>query len=143
MSFTAAKIASGLSAVFLGGGGVGYYLANSPAPAPPTTVSSGAVWSADILGRLTRDLGLTPEQQVVFARALDEAGQQIADQRERSLFQIHLEVLAVHDRLLDIPGELAPAQESRLKKSRDLLQQTISERFSSLLDQDPAARSTP
>lgn len=143
MSFTAAKIASGLSAVFLGGGGVGYYLANSPAPAPPMTIPSGAVWSADILGRLTRDLKLTPEQQEVFARPLNEAGQKIADQRERSLFQIHLEVLAVHDRLLDIPGELAPAQESRLKKSRDLLQQTISERFSTLLDQDPTAHSTP
>ena len=130
MSLTTLKIASGLTAVFLGGGGVGYLLAEK---APATEPVPAPAWSANVLDRLTDDLGLTPEQQAAFAPALEEAGQKISDQRERTLFQIHFEVLAVHDRLLEIPGELDLAQTARLTRSREILQKTISKRFAKFL----------
>lgn len=132
------KIGAALLAIFLSGQGLGFVFASlvdngiTPAPSEIAVPSPPPEsWADDALNRLRSDLDLTPSQEGALRPILDGTGTNIVRQRERALFQIHLQLLAAHD---DMAGLLNPDQQAKLKASRDSLRRRIDERFAAFLD---------
>ncbi len=132
------KIGAALLAIFLSGQGLGFVVASlvdrEKVPAPPEIASPSpapTTWADDALDRLRADLELTAAQEAALRPVLDDTGAKVVHQRERALFQIHLQLLAAHD---DMDGLLNPDQRAKLQASRDSLRRRIDERFAAFLD---------
>lgn len=129
-------ILAALIAIFLCGSGSGYVFgslggkASSDRALAPRTPSE---WSGEALNALAANLSLTPDQVETLSPILEKAGQSVTKERERALFQIHLNILKVHD---DIRPTLEPEQQKELDLSRKKMVTLIESRFSSLIDGD-------
>lgn len=136
-------LTSTLVALFAAGAGTGYFLAKkAPAAATlPTTqiVTTEATtdWWQRSLNRLAEDLKLTEAQKTSVTPMLQHTANQMFLNRDRALFQIHLELLAFHDNL-GRPGTfLEPAQKVRLDALRSRLRQQIESQFPQFLKDSP------
>ena len=92
-------IIAALVAIFVCGSGSGYVFGSlgTPKQADPLAPKSAGDWSADALGALSAHLDLTPEQIETLTPILAGTSEKVTRERERALFQIHLNVLKVHD----------------------------------------------
>lgn len=103
-------------------------------PAPP----QGEAWTERALVTLTKELDLSPEQVAAIRPVLSEAAGRMDLDTERALFQIHMQVLKVHD---EMRPHLRPEQIPALERMRGRLKQDIKRRFAAFL-QDPSQPST-
>ncbi len=131
------KIYGALLAIFVSGSTLGYVTGHRMVPqglplAPPLVEDDAtAEWAEKALNGLEGTLGLTEEQVTTLRPVLERTGKNVFRQRDRALFQISLEVLAVHDELLPY---LDPEQQKKLVKSKENMHLTIESRFKSLID---------
>ncbi|CAN5313654.1 hypothetical protein BH23VER1_BH23VER1_02340 [soil metagenome] len=133
------KIGVALLAIFLCGQGLGYVVASlvdrnrapsaSGAPLASPSPEPGG-WADEALARLRDDLGLSSAQEEALRPVLARTGDRVVQQRERALFQIHLQLLAAHD---EMGSALNPDQQAKLLASRDALRRRIDERFAAFL----------
>ncbi|MGI8604589.1 MAG: hypothetical protein ACR2OZ_16580 [Verrucomicrobiales bacterium] len=129
------RIALALIIIFLSGQGVGWMLASrschgNPAPAP----TDSQEWSGQMLARLTDDLDLREQQAAPVRARLNETSLKMAQERDRAMFRIYLQLFKLHD---DLTPEIDAKQKIRLDRSRKALLQSIKQRFPQFLS-DPA-----
>ncbi len=129
------RIACCLCVIFASGGGIGYLYGKRQANAVTvitTTETSAAAdaWKASALAKLNAQLDLTPQQVESVTSVLEQTEQSIAQNRERALLQMHLQVLKAHD---GFAPYLNPNQLARLQKMREELKRRILQRFANLL----------
>lgn len=136
------RIAAALAAIFLGGQVFGYVLATrdrerppaavEPAVPDPGTADDPTEWTGAVVARLSDELALRPEQAAAIEPLVQSTALKVARQRQRTLFQIHLQLLELHDELDPL---LDSDQQDRLRLARKELETTIRERFAPLLDE--------
>ena len=135
-----AKVALALLVIFASGIGLGWFTRDAqkpPAdPTPPADNQAAAAshWTDHAMTTLTRELHLTADQQRDIRPLLQDASGKLDLDRERALFQLHLQVLKVHD---DMRPFLQPDQLHALDRMKARLQDDIKRSFSALL-KDPA-----
>ena len=134
------RVALALLVIFASGIGLGWFvreIRNTPPDAQPPTsgtpVAAGR-WTDRALTTLSRELHLTAAQEQEIRPLLQESAGNMDLDRERALFQLHLQVLKVHD---EMRPHLRPDQVPALERMRLRLQQDIKRRFSAILN-DPA-----
>jgi hypothetical protein len=92
------------------------------------------MWTDEMLARLVDDLDLTPVQVTDVRRQLSSTARQMQHDRDRAMFQIHVQILKLHDDL----GNLVTAdQKPRLERSRREVLESIRQKFPQFLS-DPA-----
>jgi hypothetical protein len=124
------KIALALVAIFLSGQVMGWMLAlHSCEARPPAEVDSDR-WSERMMSRLQDDLQLSPEQVPSVRGQLDAVSSRMKGKRDAALFQIHLELIKLHD---DLAAGLNPAQQKKLAESRRDLVDSTEAKFPELL----------
>lgn len=134
------KVALALLMIFASGIGLGWFvhaarMIQTALPQQANDPESAARhWTEGAMKTLSRELKLTPEQESAIRPLLQDASGKMELDRERVLFQLHLQVLKVHD---DMRSHLRPDQLPALGAMRLRLQQDIKRRFAALLD-DPA-----
>ena len=134
------KVALALLVIFASGIGVGWFgrdARKGPVEAfPPAANNTEAAnhWTDRALKTLSQELKLTAEQEQKIRPLLQEASRKMDLDRERALFQLHLQVLRVHD---ELRPHLRPEQVPALERMRVRLQQDIKRRFAALL-KDPS-----
>lgn len=134
------KVALALLVIFASGIAVGWYGHDARKAAidtaPPANNSADAArhWTERAMSTLSQELQLTAEQERKIRPLLQEASRKMDLDRERALFQLHLQVLRVHD---EMRHQLRPDQVPALDRMRVRLQQDIKRRFAPLLN-DPA-----
>jgi hypothetical protein len=132
------KIYGALLVIFVSGSTLGYVTGQRSAPpvialAAPVAKDEVIVeWAEKALAGLDGTLALTDEQVATLRPVLERTGEKVFHQRDRALFQISLEVLAVHDALLPY---LDPEQQKKLVKSKENMHLSIESRFKALIDQ--------
>lgn len=137
------KVAAALLVLFASGLGVGWFGhraqhgSAAPPPASPAAVVAGP-WTARAMDTLRDELKLTAEQESLVRPLLESAAGRMDLDRERALFQLHLQVLKVHD---ELRPHLRPDQLPALDRMRARLQRDIKRRFAAFLD-DPAQPAT-
>ena len=124
------KIALALVAIFASGQVIGWMLALNSCEAHHGAPAEAPKWSAEMLSRLDGDLELRPDQIDPVRQQLDSAASRMQRQRDLALFQIHLELLKLHD---DMAPNLTPDQQKKLAKSRVKLRESIQAKFPQLL----------
>jgi hypothetical protein len=142
------KIASALGVIFLSGGAAGYFASqwrnSSRGAAGIVELSASPAaaaddWSVRALEKLRGSLDLTPEQEKSVHGVLQRTGERLEQQKERALFQLHLQILAAHDEMRPL---LHPEQAAKLDRLQETLRRQIRERFSSLWS-DPTQAPPP
>jgi len=134
------KVALALLVILSSGIALGWYghdVHRSPAEASPianNTTDAATHWTDRAMVTLGHELELTAEQQQKIRPVLQEASRKMDLDRERALFQLHLQVLRVHD---ELRPHLRPDQVSALERMSLRLRQDIKLRFAPLL-KDPA-----
>ncbi|MEI7956119.1 MAG: hypothetical protein WCJ66_13200 [Verrucomicrobiota bacterium] len=137
------QVAVALLVILASGIAVGWYgheVRNPPlAPAPPPSNSAEAAshWTDRAIVTLGRELQLSTEQQKKIRPVLQEASRKMDLDRERALFQLHLQVLRVHD---ELRPHLQPDQLPPLERMSLRLREDIKQRFAPLL-KDPSTPS--
>lgn len=135
-----AKVALALLIIFASGVGLGWFARDAhkqqSATSPPPGLLANAAqhWTDRAMTTLSRELHLTAKQQLDIRPLLDETSGKLALDRERALFQLHLQVLKVHD---EMRSHLQPDQVPALDRMRARLLEDIKCRFAPLL-KDPA-----
>ena len=129
------KIALALAAIFLSGQAIGWMLAWHSSDARHEAPSDPQRWTEHMLERLQKDLDLTPEQMGPIRTELMATAQQMERQRELALFQIHLQLLKLHD---DLSIKLSSEQQKRLAQSRAKLAESTKVKFPRLLRETDA-----
>ena len=124
------KIALALFAIFASGQVIGWMLALNSCEAHHDVPADAPKWSAEMLSRLEEDLDLEPGQIDAIRQQLDSVATRMQGQRDLALFQIHLELLKLHD---DLAPNLTVDQQKKLAKSREKLRQSIQAKFPQLL----------
>lgn len=124
------KIALALAAIFLSGQVIGWMLALHSCEARQEVAASPERWSDQMLARLQDDLKLTAEQAPAVRGKLDAVSSRMQHTRDSALFQIHLELLKLHD---DLSPDLQPEQQKKLAASRQKLAQSTAEKFPQLM----------
>lgn len=143
-------LATVLGGLLAAGGSAGYYIgknhsgsanpnvtaaASSPdAILTPNRTAAGE-WADQARERLTADLGLSSGQNEKIRPLLDHAADEVFRERDRSLLQMHLRLLEVHDTLAK-EGDLSEPQKNRLAQSRAKLKDSILSRFAAILRSD-------
>ena len=137
-------LSAALLALFAAGAGTGYFIAKKSTS--PTAISdtqmkisetAPADWWQRALNRLASDLNLSDSQKNAVRPMLQHTADQMFLNRDRALFQIHLELLAFHD-TLGRPGSfLDSAQKMRLDALRARLRQQIETQFPKFLKDSP------
>ncbi|NCF89960.1 MAG: hypothetical protein GWQ05_03230 [Verrucomicrobiaceae bacterium] len=136
------KFLLALIVIFVSGKVVGYAIAVhrdtsvSAPPASPPALETNA-WSAGAMERLTVQLGLTSDQLRAIEPIVARSGEKILKERERALFQIHLQLLETHD---EISIELRPDQLEALAESQYQLKEAIATRFTHIIEPNPQAQ---
>jgi hypothetical protein len=134
-NFQRLKVGAALAIVFASGVCGGWFgrqaRQESAPPPPPPPLGS---WTGRALAALRTELGLAPDQEAALAPVLAAAAQRMELDRERALFQIHLQVLQAHD---EIRPHLRPDQLPELERMRARLEREIKRRFAGFLT-DPA-----
>ena len=134
------KVALALLVILASGIGLGWFAHAARKLPPETTPPTGnptetaSHWTDRAMTTLTRELHLTAEQQRQIHPLLQEASGKLDLDRERALFQLHMQVLKVHD---EMRPHLQPDQVPALERMRLRLQDDIKRRFAPLL-KDPA-----
>ena len=133
-------VALALLSIFAGGAGTGWFAHRAQqthAPASPPAAADPALtttWTDRAMVTLTRELQLTPDQVAAIRPVLTDAAGRMDLDKERALFQLHVQVLKVHD---EMRPHLRPDQLPALEKMRQRLKADINHRFAAFL-QDPA-----
>ncbi|MES2705870.1 MAG: hypothetical protein V4726_04630 [Verrucomicrobiota bacterium] len=120
----------------------GWQVSQKPPDTPITAAVSPAEWWNLALDHLGGDLHLTAGQRQKVQPLLEHSSQRMFLNRDRALFQMHLELLSFHDELIRRPGLLDPAQQSRLAAARGRLRQRIGERFPQFVADTPIPAAT-
>jgi hypothetical protein len=135
------KVALALLVIFTSGIGLGWFghqartiPGESQPPAAANTPVAAGIWTDRAMATLSRELQLTGAQQQEIRPLLQEAAGKMDLDRERALFQLHLQVLKVHD---EMRPHLQPGQVPALERMRVRLQQDIKRRFAAILN-DPS-----
>jgi hypothetical protein len=129
------RIACCLCVIFASGSGIGYLYGKRQANAVTVittteTAAAAGAWKASALAKLNAQLDLTPQQVESVTGVLEQTEQSIAQNRERALLQMHLQVLKAHD---GFAPYLNPTQMARLQQMREELKRRILQRFANLL----------
>jgi hypothetical protein len=124
------KIALALAAIFLSGQVIGWMLALHSCEARPEVPADPQRWSDQMMIRLHDDLGLTADQSPAVRAKLESVSARMKQKRDSALFQIHLELIKLHD---DLSPELSPGQREKLARSRRKLVQSTGEKFPELM----------
>lgn len=124
------RLALALAAIFLSGQAIGWLLAVRSSEAHQEVPSDPERWQEYMLARLREELKLTPEQEEPVRQRLAETAQRMQRDRDRALFQIHLQLLKLHD---ELGPTLTPDQQKTLAESRRKLTQSIRQKFPKLL----------
>ena len=101
-------------------------------PGPPSVAMEG--FEQVTLSNMSAALDLTEEQQDAVRSAIAGTREEIHETRKRALFEYHLQMLRLHDK---IAPTLTEEQRAVLEKNRRLLQDTIEKQFPILLDEHP------
>ena len=134
------KVALALLVILASGIALGWYghdARKSPdGSVPPSnnTAEAARHWTDRAMITLSQELQLTAEQEREIRPLLQEASRKMDLDRERALFQLHLQVLRVHD---ELRPHLQPEQVPALERMSLRLRQDIKRRFAPLL-KDPA-----
>lgn len=127
-------VAGALLLIFCAGQGIGFLwaarLADRDAQTDPATAWSER-WAEQTLGTLRNDLNLTESQTAAIEPLLQSTGNRIWKERRRALFQIHLNILEVHD---EIEKHLADNQINGIIRSREMLQTRIQREFPEIIE---------
>ncbi|KAB2638630.1 MAG: hypothetical protein DVB26_07810 [Verrucomicrobia bacterium] len=134
------KVALALLVILASGIALGWY--GHDVRKAPVEISSGpnnaadaaTHWTDRAMVTLSQELQLTAGQQQKIRPVLQEASRKMDLDRERALFQLHLQVLRVHD---ELRPHLRPDQVPALERMSLRLRQDIKTRFAPLL-KDPA-----
>ena len=124
------KIALALAAIFLSGQVIGWMLALHSCDARQQVAVDTERWSDQMMARLRDDLGLTEDQAPEVKAKLEAVSSRMQQKRDSALFQIHLELIKLHD---DLAPGLDPAQRKKLAASRRKLVESTSAKFPDLL----------
>lgn len=109
-----------------------------PSAEPATKVAQNATtWIDTASGGLIRDLALNTAQQEKVREHLTPVATAIFSDQERSLFQMHLRLLEVHDTILK-DRMLDGTQQQRLGISRKKLRDRIIQAFPQMVRENPA-----
>jgi len=138
-TFQRGKVALALLVIFASGIGLGWFGREVRKPpvepsVPANTADAATHWTDRAMKTLSQELNLTAEQERNIRPLLQEASRKMDIDRERALFQLHMQVLRVHD---DLRAQLRPDQVPALERMRLRLQDDIKRRFAPLL-KDPA-----
>ena len=134
------KVALALLVILASGIALGWYghdVRKAPGAANPpanNTADAARHWTERAMVTLGQELQLTAEQEQKIRPLLQEVSRKMDLDRERALFQLHLQVLRVHD---ELRPQLRPDQVPALDAMSLRLQQDIKRRFAPLL-KDPA-----
>jgi hypothetical protein len=121
------KIALALVAIFLSGQAIGWMLATHRSEGRSTPPSADSdQWTREMLARLRSDLELTDAQVKAIEPRLRETSQQIQQERDRAMFQIHLHLVKLHD---DLAPSVTPEQKIKLDRSRQNLIELMKRKF--------------
>ena len=127
------KVIAALLVIFGAGQGFGFMLASriapNPTPAPQKTWTDN--WVEETIAQLQTELNLSDPQVAAIEPSLRETGNSIRAERQRALFQIHLNILEVH---AQIDGHLTEAQKVKLQKSHDQLKRRIQRQFPEIME---------
>lgn len=131
-----------LLTLFASGICIGRFTSNrqaiDPSPAAATTgVIDAAAWSATASQHLTSDLQLTADQQAKVHQELEPVAEAMRSDQERTLFQMHLRLLLLHDKLA-AHGSLDTTQLQRLGTSRAKLKSLIIQKFPRMVRENPS-----
>ena len=134
------KVALALLVILASGIAVGWYGREVRKPSVDTNAAAipaadaASHWTDRAMITLSQELQLTAEQAQQIRPVLQEASRKMDLDRERALFQLHLQVLKVHD---ELRPHLRPDQVPALQRMSLRLQEDIKSRFAPLLN-DPA-----
>lgn len=136
------KIALALAAIFLSGQVIGWMLALHSCEARQQVAVETDRWSDQMMARLQDDLRLTGKQAPEVKAKLEAASSRMQHKRDSALFQIHLELIKLHD---DLAPGLSPDQRKKLAASRQKLVESTGAKFPGLLRETavPAAGQQP
>ncbi len=124
------RLALALAAIFLSGQAIGWLLAVRTSEARLEVPSDPQRWREHMLARLRDDLKLTPEQETVVGQHLATTAERMKRDRDRALFQIHLQLLKLHD---ELGPTLTVDQQKTLAESRRKLAESVQQKFPELL----------
>jgi hypothetical protein len=136
-----ATIGLSLAAVFAAGGAAGYFVAHRQfvAAIKPAPVQAGDDWLIVAKERLAKELQLDKKQRERSDDLLADTAGSILQERERSMFTVHLMMLKHHDLLAAEPGLLTPEQREKLLAAKSQLRTRILTRFRAILESEPHA----
>lgn len=129
-----------LITLFASGISIGRFSARRPPSpvAPALDVAGGpASWVTLASRGLVRDLALDDAQQRQVRQQLEPVAQALYGDQERTLFQMHLRLLMLHDTLAK-EGGLTEPQQARLAHSRAKLKDLIIQKFPSMVRGNPS-----
>lgn len=124
------KIALALAAIFLSGQLIGWMLALHSCDARPAVESDPDRWSDQMMTRLAGELGLSDAQAPAVRAQLEAVADRLEQKRDSAMFQIHLEMIKLHD---DLESGLSPDQKKKLAQSRRRLVESTQKKFPQLL----------
>lgn len=124
------RLALALAAIFLSGQAIGWMLAVRSSEAHQGVPTDPERWREQMLARLRKELQLTPEQEEPVRQYLANTAQRMQRDRDRAMFQIHLQLLKLHD---ELGPTLTPDQQKTLAESRRQLAQSLQLKFPELL----------
>ncbi|MEZ5328648.1 MAG: hypothetical protein R3F19_26685 [Verrucomicrobiales bacterium] len=126
------KVMIALAVIFCAGQAVGYLWAArlSPQASSNNKVDWSERWAADTLNALRSQLDLTDKQAGAIELRLRETGESIQQERQRALFQIHLNILDFHS---EIEGDLTEEQIVKLNESREKLKHRMQREFPEIM----------
>ena len=113
----------------------------APPPTPPPALAadpsgSPEAWTLTATRALVRDLRLDASQQETIADLLPPVANALYDDQERTLFQMHLRLLLLHDSLA-AKANLTHSQQQRLATSRAKLKDLIIAKFPARVSANP------
>lgn len=129
-----------LCSLFGAGLGAGYFWGKrdaTPLPVakstPETLAAVPGDWWKRALDRLVSDLQLRGEQRSRVEPLLQRSADQVFLSRDRALFQMHLELLAFHEKLAATPDLLDAPQRQRVVNMSKKLRLQIQQQFAQFL----------
>lgn len=126
----------------------GLMIGRITAPARPArvtaapTANTAETWLESASRGLQRELRLSPDQEAAIQAPLEAASTALREDQERTLFQMHLRLLVLHDSLART-GVLDASQARQLAASRDKLKRLIVATFPAMVKANPTLAEAP